>query len=86
VGSARHGACRRLAELAREDPALVAVHGGTGLTRSLLCERARMHHGLPALLVDPAPDLDQAITAVLSGRADLVGVPAGVARQWQARA
>jgi hypothetical protein len=39
-----------------------------------------MHDGLPALLVDPdaaddEPTRDRAVTAVLSGRADLVGVP-----------
>jgi anthraniloyl-CoA monooxygenase len=61
-------------------PALVAVHGGTALTRTLVCEQARLQHRLPALLVDPDGGFDEAgrdraITAVLSGRADLVGVP-----------
>ncbi|HEY6495959.1 MAG TPA: FAD-dependent monooxygenase [Trebonia sp.] len=79
-------AFRRLAELADGAPAVVAVHGGSSLTRSLLCERARLAHGLPVLLVDPALDHDQAVTAVLSGRADLVGVPADVARNWQEEA
>ena len=73
-----------LAEHARRGPVLIAVHGGTALTRTLLCEQARMHEGIPALLCDPgcdpAPDpesnRDLAVTAVLSGRADLVGVPA----------
>jgi len=55
------------------DPVLVAVHSGTPLTRTLVCERARMVHGIPALLIDPAFDRDQALTTVLSGRADLVG-------------
>jgi anthraniloyl-CoA monooxygenase len=64
-----------LAALPRDLP-FVAVHGGTPLTRTLLCEQARMHEGLPALLVSPETDRDEAITAVLSGRADLVGVPA----------
>jgi salicyloyl-CoA 5-hydroxylase len=46
-----------------------------------VCERARLHVGLPALLVDPDgtvddPTRDRALTTVLSGRADLVGVPA----------
>ena len=54
-------------------PALVAVHGGTPLTRVLVCERARMVEKIPALLVDPGIDRDQALTTVLSGRADLVG-------------
>ncbi len=75
------GAAARLGELARLDtaPVLVAVHGGTALTRMLVCEQARLHDGLPALLVDPDaadddPTRDRAVTAVLSGRADLVGV------------
>jgi anthraniloyl-CoA monooxygenase len=77
-----HGTFARLAELARRavPPVLVAVHGGTALTRTLLCEQARLHERLPALLVDPdAGDdagRDRALTTVLSGRADLVGVPA----------
>jgi anthraniloyl-CoA monooxygenase len=76
----------RLAELAQRSPAVVAVHGGNSLTRALLCERARLAHGLPALLVDPGLDRDQAVTAVLSGRTDLVGVPAAVLRDWQMQA
>lgn len=67
----------RLAALPEPDrPILVAVHGGTPLTRTLACEQARMRNGLPALLIDPAADRDGALTTVLSGRADLVGVPA----------
>ncbi|MEQ3553832.1 FAD-dependent monooxygenase [Pseudonocardia nematodicida] len=75
---------QRLAELAglAEPPAVVVVHGGTALTRTLVCEQARLGAGLPALLVDPdavAGDeatRDRALTTVLSGRSDLVGVPA----------
>ncbi|WP_433507078.1 FAD-dependent monooxygenase [Pseudonocardia halophobica] len=76
----------RLTALARLDtpPVLVAVHGGTALTRTLTCEQARLQSGLPALLVEPAAGdadddgraRDRALTTVLSGRADLVGVPA----------
>ncbi|MFW3168663.1 FAD-dependent monooxygenase [Geodermatophilus sp. CPCC 206100] len=56
---------------------LVAVGGGTPLTRRLLCEAARLEHGAAALLVEDA-DADTATTAVLSGRTDLV---AGGARR-----
>ena len=67
------------AALGERAPVLVAVHGGTPLTRTLVCEHARMQERLPALLVD-AGDADglrdRAVTTVLSGRADLVGVPA----------
>ncbi len=66
-----------LAVLAAAGPVLIAVHGGTALTRVLLCEQARLRHGVPALLVDPGLDRDLAITMVVSGRADLVGVPGG---------
>jgi anthraniloyl-CoA monooxygenase len=65
-------------------PVLAAVHSGTPLTRVRLCEEARLRLGLPALLVDPALDRDQAVTVVLSGRADLVGVEDEVVRQWRA--
>jgi 2-polyprenyl-6-methoxyphenol hydroxylase-like FAD-dependent oxidoreductase len=59
---------------------LVAVGGGTSLTRRLACEVARLEHGAVTLLVedggdDPARAQDAALTAVLSGRADLVGRP-----------
>lgn len=54
--------------------ALVAVRGGTPLTRRLLCEQARLGHGTPALLIEDG-DADTATTAVLSGRADLVAAP-----------
>ncbi|MEU0989206.1 FAD-dependent monooxygenase [Streptomyces sp. NPDC005953] len=70
---------RQISEFAQlhasDRPVLVAIHGGTSLTRTLACEQARMHDGLPALLIDPDADHDNAVTTVLSGRADLVGVP-----------
>ncbi|WP_409329256.1 FAD-dependent monooxygenase [Trujillonella humicola] len=54
--------------------ALVAVSGGTALTRRLLCEAARLEHRVPSLLVEEAgPDVR--LTAVLSGRTDLVAAP-----------
>lgn len=57
---------------------LVAVGGGTPLTRRLVCEAARLERGAVTMLVediDAASLEDTACTAVLSGRADLVGVP-----------
>ena len=36
-----------------------AVHGGTPLTRTLVCEQARMAERLPALLIEPEPDRDR---------------------------
>jgi len=54
-------------------PELVAVQGGTPLTRSLLAEQARLVHGVPALIVEHGLDEDRAETLLLSGRADLVG-------------
>jgi len=63
---------------------LVSVDGGTALTRRLLCEAARLEHGAVSLLVEQVePDVaadaaaDIAVTAVLSGRTDLVGVSVG---------
>ena len=54
---------------------LVAVGDGTSLTRRLVCEAARLGRGAVTMLVDEgAPSEDAARTAVLSGRADLIGV------------
>jgi salicyloyl-CoA 5-hydroxylase len=63
--------------LAGAGAALVGVHGGTGFTRTLVCEEVRMRHHLPALLADPDADRDTAVTAVLSGRADLIAATGG---------
>lgn len=60
--------------------AVVAVGGGTALTRRLLCEATRLEHGAVSLLVeevDPDRAEDVAVTAVLSGRTDLFGTPTG---------
>jgi anthraniloyl-CoA monooxygenase len=60
--------------------ALVAAVGGTALTRRLVCEEARFGHGAVSLLVedgDPDRSADDALTAVLSGRTDLVGTGTG---------
>ena len=71
-----------LASLADRKPDCVAVYGGTNLTRVLLTEETRFHYGLPAVIIDPELDRDNAVTTVLSGRADLVGVRAQVAAEW----
>lgn len=64
----------RLADALSDDAGveLVAVQGGTALTRSLLSERARLVHGVPTLIVEDEMNDDRAETLLLSGRADLV--------------
>ncbi|HEY3238330.1 MAG TPA: FAD-dependent monooxygenase [Acidimicrobiia bacterium] len=62
---------------------LVAVSGGTPVTRVLLCEEARLVRKTPALLIDDTLSADEAATVILSGRADLVGSAAAVARTWR---
>nr|BFE74798.1 hypothetical protein GCM10020092_080990 [Actinoplanes digitatis] len=57
--------------------ALIAVRGGTALTRRLICEEARLTRHATTLLVQDARDDEEALTEILSGRTDLVGVPAG---------
>ena len=56
---------------------LVAGDGGTALTRRLVCEAARLDHGAVTMLVEDGSDdgvfEDRARTAILSGRADLIG-------------
>jgi anthraniloyl-CoA monooxygenase len=64
-------ALEAVASGAQAGAALVAVRAGTPLTRRLICEEARLGHGIPALLIEGC-DTDTATTAVLSGRADLV--------------
>jgi anthraniloyl-CoA monooxygenase len=66
--------------------AVVAVSGGSPVTRVLLCEEARMVRGTPALLVDDGLRPAQAATLILSGRADLVGASEAVAESWDAAA
>ena len=72
LGHAQQAAARALAACA----CLVAVAGGTPLTRRLVCEAARLDQGAVTLLVEDGPEdsfEDRARTAVLSGRTDLVG-------------
>jgi len=74
--------------------ALVAAVGGAPLTRRLLTEEARLAHSTVSLLMaddaeppgadrgagpNAAARQDWALTMVLSGRADLVGIPDAVA-------
>jgi 2-polyprenyl-6-methoxyphenol hydroxylase-like FAD-dependent oxidoreductase len=60
--------------------ALVAVFGGTAFTRRLVCEEARLSCAAITLLVPDQPDDDLALTEILSGRTDLVGIQGGGAR------
>ena len=73
LGHAQQAAARALAAGA----CLVAVAGGTPLTRRLVCEAARLEQGAMTLLVEDGSEdsafEDRARTAVLSGRTDLVG-------------
>jgi anthraniloyl-CoA monooxygenase len=75
IGRADDAVARALAAGA----CLVAVGDGTPLTRRLVCEAARLDRGAVTVLVEDVPagadTADIARTAVLSGRADLVGVP-----------
>ena len=68
LGRAVEDAARGLAAGA----CLVAVGGGTALTRRLVSEAARLEHGAVTLLIEDGSD-DAARTAILSGRADLIG-------------
>ena len=69
-------ALEHVAKGAAAGAALIAARAGTPLTRRLICEQARLEHGLPALLIEDF-DQDTATTAVLSGRADLVAAAEG---------
>jgi anthraniloyl-CoA monooxygenase len=73
LGQAQETAARALAAGA----CLVAVAGGTPLTRRLVCETARLEQGAVTLLVEDGSEdgvfEDRARTAILSGRTDLVG-------------
>lgn len=53
-------------------PVLVAVHGGTSLTRALVAEQARLVDGIAVLVMERAMDDDRAETLLLTGRTDLV--------------
>ena len=80
------GAVTELEDGVAAGATVVAVSGGSPVTRVLLCEEARMVRGTPALLVDDALRPAQAATLVLSGRADLVGASGAGAESWAAAA
>jgi 2-polyprenyl-6-methoxyphenol hydroxylase-like FAD-dependent oxidoreductase len=65
------GAVETLGKALDDGAALIAVHGGTPLTRVLLAEEARLVRRAPVLLVGDYDD-DAATTLLLSGRTDLV--------------
>lgn len=59
---------------------LVLVDGPTPLAATLLCEALRLEAGLPVALAAPGATRSTAVTALLSGRADLVAaLPADLA-------
>ncbi|MHB1533581.1 MAG: FAD-dependent monooxygenase [Acidimicrobiales bacterium] len=55
--------------------ALIAVSGGSLLTRRLVAEDLRLRHRLQVVLIEPGATENDVRTAVLSGRADAVAVP-----------
>jgi anthraniloyl-CoA monooxygenase len=59
---------------------LIVVTGGSGLTRALLSERLRFRQVAPTAIAIDAVDEDQALTLVLSGRADAVAYSNGANR------
>jgi salicyloyl-CoA 5-hydroxylase len=75
LGQAQDAVARALAAGA----CLVAVADGTPLTRRLVCEAARLDCGALTMLVEDGSEdsvfEDRARTAILSGRADLIGRP-----------
>jgi anthraniloyl-CoA monooxygenase len=72
---------REVARALAAGACLVAVGGGTALTRRLVCEAARLEHGAVTLLIEDGSEdgvfEDRARTAILSGRTDLVGTRDG---------
>jgi 2-polyprenyl-6-methoxyphenol hydroxylase-like FAD-dependent oxidoreductase len=66
-------------------PDLVAVQGGSRLTRTLLAEEARMGAGVPAALVEDDLTEDDAQTLLLSGRADLIATRSETLARWRQR-
>jgi anthraniloyl-CoA monooxygenase len=55
-------------------PALVAVVGGSATDRAAMVERVRLRSKVPTMVVEDEFSEDRALTMILSGRADIVGV------------
>jgi anthraniloyl-CoA monooxygenase len=71
----------RVHAAARAGADLVAVHAGSPdeaarLAQINISERLRIEHRIPTALVEPSLDREHAAQLVLSGRADLVAIPA----------
>jgi len=65
----------RLGEILQARPTMVAIRGGTPVERTLLAEECRMAGSVPSMMIEGVFDEDRSITAILSGRADFIGVP-----------
>lgn len=61
-------------DLGDDRPVLIAVVGGPQHARRARSEALRLTSGLPVMLIDDDANEDRALTVILSGRADLVGV------------
>ena len=73
----------RMSSARADNALLVAVEGGTALNRRLISEQARMVLGVPSLIIEPeGTSADAALTAVLSGRTDLIGADAATVDGW----
>ncbi len=71
----------RLHELLVFEPVLVGIRGGTAFQRTLLGEECRISRATATLIVNEVFDPDIALTAVLSGRTDFVGIPVAAAAE-----
>ncbi len=67
----------RLEHFKKTRPSLLAIRGGTLLQRTMLSEEARLAGAIPTMIINEVFDRDAALTSLLSGRCDFVGVPLG---------
>lgn len=65
---------KRLDLFRKTRPSLLAIRGGTQLQRVMLSEEARLGGAIPTMVISEVFDRDAALTSVLSGRCDFVGV------------